>query len=244
MAIKGLSYQEVVSAIDNIIKDHDKPSINKIRHLIGYGSLTTISKYFKQWKSCNKDKHSNILKSYDNACSKNNNKNKFNNSHNIDSNKYNKNYKQLQNIDSFEIDNSIIQSLVAGSASLSTDILNNMSEEWSVILNEPNEDIKIKKLYAALVKEQMRRETAEKISKEAKSYADNIKEQATQRIADIRDSLEEQIAFLNGQIRQLKHDAEKSLDHYRSQLEKSNLHLAFLKKNHDLEKNIINNKHE
>ena len=50
MAVKGLSYQEVVNAINKIIQQQDKPSINKIRQLIGYGSLTTISKYFKQWK--------------------------------------------------------------------------------------------------------------------------------------------------------------------------------------------------
>merc|ERR1712141_965785 len=40
----------VVNAINKIIQQQDKPSINKIRQVIGYGSLTTISKYFKQWK--------------------------------------------------------------------------------------------------------------------------------------------------------------------------------------------------
>ncbi len=95
-----------------------------------------------------------------------------------------------------------------------------------MILNESNPELKIRKLYAALVKEQTRRESAEQVAKEARIYADTLKEQTTQRISDLRDSLEGQIAFLNGQIRQLKRESEQSLEYYRNQLEKSNNALA------------------
>lgn len=225
MAARGLSYQEVVTAIHEIIKQNGKPSINKIRQLIGYGSLTTISKYLKQWREAENlevsekqlarqvspDIDSKGTAKQENTIDPNINNEQGGNKHMAD------------------INDPIVQSLIASSAELSSDILNSMSEEWSIVLHEPNEEIKIKKLYAALVKEQIRRETAEKISKEAKNYADTMKEQATQRISDVRDSLEDQIAFLNGQIRQLKRESEASLDHYRTQLEKANAHLAVLK---------------
>ena len=50
------------------------------------------------------------------------------------------------------------------------DLFRNISEEWSTLLNEPNDEIKIKKLYSALVKESIRRETAERLAKDAKSH--------------------------------------------------------------------------
>ena len=227
MAIKGLSYQEVVNAINKIIQQQEKPSVNKIHQLIGYGSLTTISKYFKQWKSL--DSMQSTLKLQSQSCfdtmkvsdgdSSVKQKTPINSTIN----------NKRQNRKVAEINDPIVQSLITGSINLSHDILNSMSEEWGVILHEPNEEIKIKKLYSALIKEQIRREIAETISKEAKNYADTMKAQATQRISDVRNSLEGQIAFLNGQIRQLKHESEVSLDHYRDQLEKANAHLAELK---------------
>jgi hypothetical protein len=106
----------------------------------------------------------------------------------------------------------------------------NMLDEWDMILNENDSDIKVKKLYAALTKEQTRRKTAEKIAKEAKVYSEVVKEQTVRRISDFRYSLESQITFLNRQIRQLKHESETHLGYYRSQLEKANLAIAELKK--------------
>ena len=228
MAVKGLSYQEVVNAIDKIIQQQDKPSINKIRQVIGYGSLTTISKYFKQWKESDNiqvDLQLKLQTAYNNKKldSRNVTNEKDITNPTIDNNKRGLNQQMSK------INDPAVQSLISSSAEISHDILNSMLEEWKIIPNEPNEKIKIKKLYAALVKEQIRRETAEKISKEAKNYVDTMKAQAKQRISDVRDSLEGQIAFLSGQIRQLKRESEASLDHYRDQLEKANIHLAELK---------------
>ncbi|WP_119343736.1 DNA-binding protein [Facilibium subflavum] len=225
MARPGLSYEEVVKAIDKIMAQGEKPTINNVRETIGRGSPTTISKFLKQWKSEAQDNNTPLepkqtelavdvqMASPSSAATQQTTKNE--------------NIKDNNGMPT--INDPIIQALLDSSANASHDILNTMSDEWGVILNEQNMEVKIKKLYAALVKEQTRRETAEKVAKEAKNYADIIKEQTSQRIADLRDTLESQIAFLNGQIRQLKRESQADLEHYRSQLEKANLALAALK---------------
>ncbi|GAB4223973.1 MAG: hypothetical protein Kow0076_6590 [Francisella sp.] len=101
------------------------------------------------------------------------------------------------------------------------ELFNDVSDEWSTILNEPDDNIKIKKLYSALVKESIRRETAERLAKDAKSYCDLIQEQAKQRISDLKESLESQIAFLNQQIKDLKEESARNLDYYRNELKKA-----------------------
>ncbi len=100
-------------------------------------------------------------------------------------------------------------------------LFSNISEEWSTLLNETNEEVKIKKLYSALVKESIRRETAERLAKDAKSYCDLVQEQSKQRITDMKESLESQITFLTQQIKDLKEETAKNLDHYRSELKKA-----------------------
>ncbi|ALB01640.1 kinesin 4 [Francisella persica ATCC VR-331] len=101
------------------------------------------------------------------------------------------------------------------------DLFSNISDEWSTLLNESDDDIKIKKLYSALVKESIRRETAERLAKDAKSYCDLVQEQAKQRISDLKESLESQITFLNQQIKDLKVESAKNLDYYRNELKKA-----------------------
>ncbi|ABK90019.1 MULTISPECIES: hypothetical protein [Francisella] len=102
------------------------------------------------------------------------------------------------------------------------DLFSNISDEWSTLLNESDDNIKIKKLYSALVKESIRRETAERLAKDAKSYCDLVQEQAKQRISDLKESLESQITFLTQQIKDLKVESAKNLDYYRNELKKAN----------------------
>jgi CHASE3 domain sensor protein len=80
------------------------------------------------------------------------------------------------------------------------ELFKNVSEEWSTILNEHNEEIKVKKLYSALIKESIRRETAERLAKDARSYSDLIQEQSKQRLSDLKENLENQITFLRQSI--------------------------------------------
>ncbi|AEI36166.1 MULTISPECIES: hypothetical protein [Francisella] len=105
------------------------------------------------------------------------------------------------------------------------DLFSNISDEWSTLLNEPDEEIKIKKLYSALVKESIRRETAERLAKDARSYCDLVQEQSKQRISDLKESLESQITFLTQQIKDLKDESSKNLDYYRKELKKATKNL-------------------
>ncbi|AJC49125.1 kinesin [Allofrancisella guangzhouensis] len=106
------------------------------------------------------------------------------------------------------------------------DLFSNVCDEWSTLLNEPDNEIKIKKLYSALVKESVRRETAERLAKDAKSYCDLIQEQTKQRISDLKESLESQITFLTQQIKSLKEESAKNLDYYRNELKKATKNLV------------------
>ena len=105
------------------------------------------------------------------------------------------------------------------------ELFSNISEEWATLLNEANEEIKIKKLYSALVKESIRRETAERLAKDARSYCDLVQEQSKQRITDMKEGLESQITFLTQQIKDLKDESAKNLDHYRDELKKATKNL-------------------
>ena len=105
------------------------------------------------------------------------------------------------------------------------ELFSNISEEWSTILNEANDEIKIKKLYSALVKESIRRETAERLAKDARSYCDLIQDQSKQRIIDMKEGLESQITFLTQKIKDLKDESAKNLDYYRDELKKATKNL-------------------
>lgn len=89
-------------------------------------------------------------------------------------------------------------------------------------LSEKELTVKIRRLEIYLNKEQSRREAAEKMAREAKEYAEAIKEQIGQRIADLREALEENIDRLKAEARDLKANAENDLKFYREQLEKAN----------------------
>ena len=82
--------------------------------------------------------------------------------------------------------------------------------------------VKIRRLEIYLNKEQSRREAAEKMAREAKEYAEVIKEQIGQRIADLRQAMEQTINELKAEARDIKDNAEADLRFYREQLEKAN----------------------
>lgn len=113
-------------------------------------------------------------------------------------------------------------SSIQPSAHDNDDIYAAMSSEWETILNEKDSEIKVKKLYAALLKEQSRRESAEHMAKDAKLYAEVVKEQVTHRINEIRQSSDDKVAFLEAQLKQLKQDMHEDLLYYREKLEQAN----------------------
>ena len=210
MARPGITYEAVAEAAQKLLLKNEKITILKIRdELGGIGSTTTISKFYKEWKI-------NALASNTEAVS-----------HSI-AETHKKSESNLVEKDKHLDSN--IQALVDSSNNLTQDMLNIMTDEWDIILNEKNTDIKIRKLQAALIKEQSRRESAENMSREAKQYACAIKEQITHRVNELRDTLESQISFLNTQIRTLKKNTEQDITYYREQLQKANDKILSLSK--------------
>ncbi|MCX7122182.1 MAG: hypothetical protein NTV32_00620 [Gammaproteobacteria bacterium] len=82
--------------------------------------------------------------------------------------------------------------------------------------------IKIRRLESSLLKEQARRETAEKIALETKDYADLIKEQVAHRINDLRQNMDLVIEQLKTQLREQKQTYADDLKSYQDQINKAN----------------------
>lgn len=237
MARPGISYEDILEAITKLEAQGMTPSINNVRDTVGRGSPTTISKFLKQWRE---ERATDQIAAQPATIHKNTEDTMQPISENTATAKTEAaktpeekpqakaavSDKPSAVTSTMKAQDPMIQALLTSSHALSSDILSSMSDEWSMILNESNPELKVRKLYAALVKEQTRRESAEQVAKEARIYAETLKEQTTQRISDLRDALEGQIAFLNGQIRQLKRESEQTLEYYRKQLEKSNNALA------------------
>ena len=85
--------------------------------------------------------------------------------------------------------------------------------------------IRFKRLDSSLMKEQSRRETAERIALETKDYADKIKEQVAQRINDLRQNMDLVVEQLKSELREQKQAFGEDLKFYQEQLNKANHHL-------------------
>jgi hypothetical protein len=215
MARPGITYEAVAEAAQALLLKNEKITILKIREeLGGVGSTTTISKFYKEWKVNALASSANVIKKTDTTIG----------TQTAEITTQNQN-------DNLHLDDNI-KALLENSSHLTQEMLNTMSDEWDTILNESDTEIKTRKLHAALIKEQSRRESAEHMSRDAKNYAEAIKEQVTHRVNELKDTLEGQIAFLNTQIRTLKKTSEQDLEYYREQLTKANKKIISLTKDH------------
>lgn len=97
-------------------------------------------------------------------------------------------------------------------------------------LSEETLTIKIRRLESILLKEQMRREVAERITEETREYAESIKEQVAQRINDLRQNMDIVIEQLKAQLREQKQNFDQDLNFYQEQLTKANEKIASLVK--------------
>lgn len=97
-------------------------------------------------------------------------------------------------------------------------------------LSEETLAIKIRRLESFLLKEQMRREVAERIAEETRDYAESIKEQVAQRINDLRQNMDIIIEQLKVQLREQKQNFDQDLNYYQEQLAKANEKIASLVK--------------
>lgn len=89
-------------------------------------------------------------------------------------------------------------------------------------LDEQALKMNIRRLETCLNKEQSRRDAAEKMAREAKEYAEIIKEQIAHRINDLQAMMDVQINQLKSEINELREQSEADLDYYRRQLNKAN----------------------
>ncbi|TNF65901.1 MAG: hypothetical protein EP298_10160 [Gammaproteobacteria bacterium] len=218
MARPGLTFEEVQEAAEKLIQQGENPTIMRIRETLGgKGSPNTISKYLKEWKMKTQGKSTTIESSQEIEATP------TKPTETIETETMTQTPHQPKA--TFRIDTSTdknIQMLVAHAQEFSQEILASMSNEWDNILNEKDTNIKIRRLHAALIKEQSRREAAEQIARETKTYSAMIKDQVNQRIHDVKESLEEQITFLKNQIKSLKKEAEENLLYYREKLDNAN----------------------
>lgn len=231
MVRRSISQEDVIEAISKLEAQNIDINTNSIRKAIGRGSPVTINKFLSQWR----EGFSEVRSSREAKVSQSTIQNLRKNEESESTSETRVEASSKSDRNSIVHQDPIIQKLLKNSYVLGNEILNTISDEWRMISNEGNHELKVRKLYSALIKEQVRRESAEKVAKEARIYAETLKEQTTQRISDIRDNLKAQIIFLNSQIDQLKHEYETSLEYYREQLEKSNNVLAenkFIKKLH------------
>ena len=88
--------------------------------------------------------------------------------------------------------------------------------------------IKVRRLESMLLKEQARREASERISLDARTYAEQIKAQVAERINDLKQTMEHVIEQLKQQLKEQKHNYEQDLRFYREQLQKGNQKLISL----------------
>lgn len=82
--------------------------------------------------------------------------------------------------------------------------------------------VKVKRLESFLLKEQSRRETADRIAIETKDYADKIKEQVAQRINDLRQNMDVVVEQLKAELREQKQAFAEDLKFYQTHLNQAN----------------------
>ena len=289
MARKGIEYDDIAQAVEQLMQQGQKPTILKIREQLGgVGSPNTISKYFKEWKeralaynqqagsgnhqaaqnqasqgdtteseshktsqsdttephqattgseapmakhnssaSAAQAQHSSAATPDQHSTADNSNSTAESSSNSTATSSSEQTDGESSPSEagpdaSRSAINADVNALINNTRQLSTEMVNAMANEWEMILNEDNEEVKIRKLHAALIKEQTRREAAEKVAQESKAYSETLKEQVAQRINDLRDSLEAEISFLQTQIRTLKKESQANVEYYRTQLEKAN----------------------
>ena len=101
------------------------------------------------------------------------------------------------------------------------------------MLDKPELINRIRRLEGELMKEQSRRQAAERLSVEAQQYAELIKAEVGDHVNDLKLEMDEQINQLKQDIRDIQVKADQDLCEYRAYLEKANQALAVLKKSQE-----------
>jgi hypothetical protein len=219
MAKPGVTYEEVIAAAQDLEKSGEKLSVNRIREVLGNrASIASINRFIKDWKGQPEAGQASETM-------------------------------QQQPLNLANEDEGNQAAAGTSHSEGGQDESNSASEpvrshaKTASPFDEPKETcqperledlddnaliIKIRRLETLLSKEQSRREAAEKMAEEAKEYADIIKEQIGQRVADLKQSMEVIINQLKAEAREMKHNADSDLKFYREQLQKANVKILSL----------------
>jgi len=202
MARPGLSYEIVAKAADELSQAGETPTINRIREILGNtGSPTTISRLLKEWK----DKHG---------------------AHNDDPELSEED--ETQETPMQRPKRTVYRASDTPSSYAKTPPPLQHAENLTT-MNESDLMTKVRRLQTEVEKESSRREAAEKMAREAKEYAEVIKDEVAQRIENLKESMEATIIELKAEAKRIKDNADKDLAYYREQLEKANQKIIIMK---------------
>ncbi len=251
MARVGLTYDKVVQIIRDLENRGEKPTINRVREEIGFGSPNTISRFIKMWR---KGKSSVTTTPVGELAAKKADVSPQQRSDTVQSVEV----IEVATVDA-KLPEKTTQKLDAESPTRSDNRPHAKSQGGRRIFNKRNnhhgrrqqnnqggnqaepvvnydmlslerleqmsqsELIRhIKRLESILYKEQVRRESCEKMANEASHYAEIIKEQVALRINDLKQSSEVALEQLKLEMQQAREQSEQDLLFYRQQLDKAN----------------------
>lgn len=249
MAKANITYDEVVSAAQELERLGEKLNPERIKEMLGNrGSMAAINRYIKEWKGQAEPGKASSEQTFDLAGETMQQPLNLNTDDEGNQSNASVQAKAEQDagntIDPQEIApaQGLVQDESQSSSNYQTEPAKAAIQVRSPApLEEPKETcqperledlddnaliIKIRRLETQLAKEQSRREAAEKMAEEAKEYADIIKEQIGQRVADLRQSMEVMINQLKAEARDMKQNADNDLRFYRDQLQKANVKIV------------------
>ncbi|MDO8954788.1 MAG: DNA-binding protein [Gammaproteobacteria bacterium] len=255
MAKPGVSYEEVVATAVDLEKQGENLSVERIKELLGNrGSLATINRFLKEWKGQLQGTLAGTTQAF-NLTSETMQEPSNNASEDAGNLSAANASSPAEPTSGNTIDPQVVvpvQNVVQDESTPPVAVKaaeapkhaprvhqnrnnHHVEEPKEVYQAERLEDlddnaliIKIRRLETSLAKEQSRREAAEKMAEDAKQYADIIKEQIGQRIADLRQTMEVNINHLKSEARDIKQNSDGDLKFYRDQLQKANVKIVAL----------------
>ena len=216
----GITYAEVVTAIEALMSSGDKPTIQKIRTQLGErGSPVTISKHVKAWKEAVATLKADTTPTPAPVTTSTN--------PSPVSEKVKPETPEVKIATQVETKKTlkVRQAPVQKAPTNNSDIIEAAPEAFT---NLPSEKLKIKilQLESMITKEQSRRESAENMARDMRDYADTVKTDIAKRITVIETEFQATIDGLRADAVELKKQASTDLRTYHAALEKANAQLS------------------
>ena len=217
MARPGVSYVQVSAAAEGLVESGRKPTIKNIREQIGSGSSTTISRHLKRWKL---EKNGAAQASANSQSAR------------VSAEVINDRPVSYTDIPDAALSIYPERKIKPSVDEVRSSEPNNASAQYTVeslqVLSEEQLGIKILQLEALLVKEKVRRESAEAMTRDLGHYSDILREEVARHTESMEQSFESTIGELCAEIRQLRMNATADLKFYRDALAISNAKISKL----------------